>query len=91
MEIGNIEEKICLFFGVSLDELYSREIARKVSNARHYLWYILHYDFGMSNGQIAKRYDRTKRAVIMSISDLRFRVVQQREDRNIYNRIKKIL
>lgn len=90
-DIRTVEDAVCDFFGVNLEDVYSRTKNRKVSCARHYLWYILHEDYGMSNAQIARRYGRIKRRIVEYISKIRFRVANQKEDSEIYRLIKESL
>lgn len=89
-DIKDIEVGVCDFFEVSLEDVYSRTKNRKVSCARHFLWFILHEDYGMSNAQIAKRYGRIKRRVVEYISKIRFRVANQRGDALVYKELKEI-
>lgn len=90
-DIESIEQAVCEFFGVSVEEVHSRTKDRKISCARHFLWYILHEDFGMSNAQIAKRYGRIKRRVVEYISKIRFRVANQKGDAIIYRELKELV
>ena len=89
--IESIEQAVCDFFDVSIEEVHSRTKDRKVSCARHFLWYILHEDFGMSNAQIARRYGRIKRRVVEYISKIRFRVANQRGDAIIYKELRELV
>lgn len=90
-DIESIEQAVCGFFDVSLEDIYSRTKNRKVSCARHFLWYILHEDFGMSNAQIARRYGRIKRRVVEYISKIRFRVANQRGDAMLYRELRELV
>jgi chromosomal replication initiation ATPase DnaA len=90
-DIENIEHAVCNFFEVSVEDVHSRTKDRKISCARHFLWYILHEDFGMSNAQIAKRYGRIKRRVVEYISKIRFRVANQRGDAIIYKELRELV
>lgn len=90
-DIESIEQAVCGFFDVSLEDIYSRTKNRKVSCARHFLWYILHEDFGMSNARIARRYGRIKRRVVEYISKIRFRIANQRGDAIIYKELRELV
>lgn len=90
-DIESVEQAVCGFFDVSLEDIYSRTKNRKVSCARHFLWYILHEDFGMSNAQIARRYGRIKRRVVEYISKIRFRVANQRGDAMLYRELRELV
>ena len=89
--IDSIEQAVCDFFEVSVEDVQSRTKDRKISCARHFLWYILHEDFGMSNAQIARRYGRIKRRVVEYISKIRFRVANQRGDAIIYKELRELV
>ena len=89
--IESIEQAVCDFFEVSVEDVHSRTKDRKISCARHFLWYILHEDFGMSNAQIARRYGRIKRRVVEYISKIRFRVANQRGDAIICKELRELV
>lgn len=89
--IDEIEKSICNLFEVTKEDLYSRELKQNASNARHYLWLILHCHYGFSNLSIARKYKRARVTVIQYITQLKFRIKHQREDKEIYAEIKKIL
>lgn len=88
VDIIEIEEKVSDFFGVSREDLHSQSLKHRHANARHYLWYILHCHYGMSNLQIARRYNRARVTIIQYITQIKFRVKKQREDRAIYEALK---
>ena len=90
-DIESIEQAVCGFFAVSLEDIYSRTKNRKVPCARHFLWSLLHEDFGMSNAQIARRYGRIKRRVVEYISKIRFRVANQRGDAIICKELRELV
>lgn len=83
-----IEQIVCDAFGVRLEDIYERNSTRRASSARHMLWLILHDIVGYSNLEIARKYRRSRRKVIKYISEMRFRVENQREDINIFKDIK---
>ena len=87
LSIERIEDIVSDVFGVKKEGFYTLRGQRTLSTARHMLWYILHEHMGMSNKQIADRYVRSKRKVIKYISEMKFRVVNQRNDREFYKKI----
>lgn len=87
-DIQHIEQIVCNAFGVLLEDIYERNSTRRASSARHMLWLILHDIFGYSNLEVAKRYGRSRRKVVKYISEMRFRVENQREDINVFKDIK---
>lgn len=90
-DIERIEQVICDFFKVSSESLYQRQGTHREATARHFLWYILHTDFGMSNSKIAKRYIRSERATLRYRSEVKFRVANVGGDRRAYEKIKELL
>lgn len=89
VDITKIEKKICDFFGVSHEDLYSRDLKQDKANARHYLWFLLHCHYGISNLALARRYGRARITIIQYISQIKFRVEHQKEDIVTYEQIKK--
>lgn len=90
-DITHIEQAVCDYFNVSRESLYQRQGTHREATARHFLWYILHTDFGMSNPKIAKQYIRSERAVTRFRSEVKFRVANVGGDRRAYEEIKKSL
>lgn len=90
-DIGKVEQAVCDYFEVSRESLYKRQGTHSEGRARHFLWYILHTDFGVSNPKIAKRYERSERAVLRFRSEIKFRVNTFNDDRDIYDGIKERL
>lgn len=88
IDVIEIENRICDFFGVSHEDLYSKDLKQDKANARHYLWLILHCNYGMSNLNIARRYGRARVTVIQYITQLKFRIQHQREDIETYEKLK---
>lgn len=82
-----IESSICQLFGVDIESIYSRDMRRVVSNARHYLWFILHLHFGMSYLDIARQYKRSRRKVIQYCMEILFRVNNHKADKETYEKI----
>lgn len=81
--IDKIEEKICVHFGIDKNDMFCR--SRKNALARGYLWYILHYDNGLSANKIAKRYDRTSRVVFSLIAKIKYLIDTQKTYKEHYN------
>ena len=91
LNISAIEDKVIEVFGVAREGFYTRQGVKQVYTARHYLWLILHDIYGMSHKEIAVHYDRSRRMVAKFVSKMRFRVENQREDRALYDELKKHL
>lgn len=91
LNISSIEDVIMDLFHVDRDGFYTRQGVKQVYTARHFLWLILHDDMGMSHKEIAVHYDRSRRMVAKFVSKMRFRVNNQRQDKAIYEELKKLL
>lgn len=91
INITEVEDKVCDFFEISREDLYSRSLKQRHTNPRHYLWFILHCHYGMSNTAIARRYGKARVTVIQYITEIKFRILNQRDDKSLYEDIKKIL
>ena len=46
-KIDEIEMIVANHFGIEPQSIINRESKENVSNARYFLWYILHFDLGM--------------------------------------------
>lgn len=88
LNISLVEDKAFDFFGVDRESIYARQGVRKVYTARHFLWLLLHDECGMSHREICKRYGRSKRMIEKSVSNTRFVVSNQRQDKERYERLK---
>lgn len=85
--IENIEEKICNYFGVDKEMLVATSSYRQPSFARSYLWYILHYDCGLSVNKIAKQYGRTPRRINRVVSKIKYLIETQKAYKEHYEKI----
>lgn len=83
--IEKIEEKICEYFGVDKELLVATSSYRQPSFARSYLWYILHYDCGLSVNKIAKQYGRTPRRINRVVSKIKYLIETQKAYKEHYN------
>lgn len=61
--IEKIEREVCAYFNVTEQELINKSMSNVVSNARHFLWYILHFKMEMSPLSISKIYFRLPRTI----------------------------
>lgn len=85
------EQIICKVFETERECIYDRHIRWDYFNPRHYLWFILHYHYGLSNLEIARQYGRSRRKVIQYISEIKFRISNQRADKEMFENIKQLL
>jgi chromosomal replication initiation ATPase DnaA len=83
--VQKIEEKVCNYFGIDKRLVVGKNHIINASLARGYLWYILHYDYGMSVNVIAKHYQRNSRSVHKLIAKVKYLVTTQRLYKEHYN------
>lgn len=61
--IDKIEHEVCSYFKISEQDIINKDNSELVSNARHFLWYILHFKLNMSPLTISKIYLRLPRSI----------------------------
>lgn len=59
--IENTEKVVANHFGISVEDMVQGGKARKITDARHFLWYILYYVYGFKISFITQRYGITRR------------------------------
>ena len=91
INICDIENEVSSYFGVNVSDFYMRLGVRNIYTARHYLWLLLHDEYGLSHREISKIYPQSKRMIEKAISGIRFRVENQRQDRERYEALKSLL
>lgn len=70
-----VEGVIIDYFSIcDADVLKSRRRDENTNNARFYLWYILHYDFGFSFSNLSKLYCKTARNIVAIVSKTKYRI-----------------
>lgn len=82
-----IIELIANYFGFEYGDLIEKSNKVKVSNARNYAYYILHYDYGYSANKIAKHFGRTRGTIFAQIADIKYLIKNIKMYRNEYNSI----
>lgn len=85
--IDKISEEVCKYFDVSEQDIVNKDKKEKPSNARYFLWYILHYEMRLSVRMIADTYIRAERNVYKGISKIRCGLRTQSYYRTIYNEL----
>lgn len=65
-----IEQIIANHFGITHEELLT-DACRSASDARHFLWYVLHTILGYSSNSIGRRYSVSTRNVLFYSSMVR--------------------
>ena len=88
-----IIDKICSFFNIKKDSIIAKSNKQDVSTIRNYTYYILHYEYNYSVGQIAKRFSRCRREINYRVSETKYRVehfaVNKKEYQSIIDAINK--
>lgn len=84
--LEQVEKSVCNFFGVTIDDIISRNITANITMARGYIYYILHVDKGISVNKIANSYFRTTRAVFWHINKVKH-LLKQRAYAENYRKI----
>ena len=85
-----IEQIIANHFGITHEELLT-DSTRPASDARHFLWYILHAILGYSSNSIGKRYGVSQRNVLFYSSMVRDGIHNQPFYATNFRRIQKSL
>lgn len=89
--IENLEKCICTFFSIDKDLLIGKNHLKQPSLARGYLWYILHYDYKLSDRYIAIAYKRNTRTVRKMIAKMKYSIDNLKYYKNDYNIIKSLI
>lgn len=82
--IDEIAEEVCKYFNVSEQQIISRDCTENVSNARYFLWYILHYEMRLSAKKLSNIYFREPRNVFRGISKIKQGIKNQPYYKAIY-------
>lgn len=61
--IDKIEKEICSYFKIREQDIINKDNSEVISNARHFLWYMLHFKLSMSPLTISKIYFRLPRTI----------------------------
>ena len=83
-EIEKMEDILCKYFRIEKNDIISDIRAQKNSVARYFLWYILHYELGISFLAIGRLYFRTPRTIKLGCSKMRLRIKTHRHYKSIY-------
>lgn len=86
-----VEMEVCDYMGVNNRVIYERSLKEIVCNAKYMIWYILHYDYGLSVGLLSKTYYLTRRNIQIGIAKVKAGIKYQPYYRNIYDTLKERL
>ena len=80
-------EEICSIMNVDIADVISRKRSKQIDNARSFVFYIAHCNFGYSVGELSRMFGRTRRAVFTSIANTKTCLQYIRETKATYNLI----
>lgn len=84
-----IFKKVSEFFVADESEFWGYCRKAEVCDARHMMWYVLHYEFGISSNQISKKFKRNIRTIKRGISRIKYMIEYYPEFRKQYQEISK--
>jgi len=80
-------EQVFTYFKIDKDIALTSNRSRDVSDARHMIWYLLHYNYDYSSFLIAKIFNKNRRSVMSGIANTKFFIENMPDDSNDYNNI----
>lgn len=89
--IENLENTICDLFEIQKQTLCEKNHLKRESLARGYLWYILHYDYKLSNKKIAMHYERNIRTVQKMIAKMKYLIDNLKSYKSEYDKIRSFM
>ena len=84
-------ERIANFFGYTTEDVMRKDKSHKVSNARNFIFYILHAKCGMSSKAIAKKFNRGARHIKHQNSTTKYRVENFKDYKDTYIKLEATL
>lgn len=81
-----VENAVCRYFNVSVDDLASSKRRSDVAMARGLVIYILHKTFHLSASKLAMEYKRTVRAIFWHVDKISY-LIKQRAYKEMYEQI----
>lgn len=82
--IKNVEQQVCDFFALPIEDVFSKNTKRDLTLARHFVIYILHKDFGLSNNELAKRHNCSWRNICYICSNINSYLKYDKKYKNYY-------
>lgn len=74
----------CIYFKTTKDDLIGKT-DYKNTLPRHMIWYYMHNVQNLSNKQIGDLFNRDKRSVMYGISNMRYRISNQKKYSDMYD------
>lgn len=87
--MDKVIENICVYYHINKDKVIEKTNKQEISIIRNYIYYILHYDYNFSIGQIAKKFNRCRREINYRVSEVKYRIEYFTKNKNEYNEILK--
>lgn len=87
MNIDDTIEKIANFFGFTKEAVLGKDNSHKISQARNFIYYILHFDCGCSSATIAKKMCRSARHIQHQNSITKYHVENFKPFQATYNQV----
>lgn len=87
MNIDDTIEKIANFFGFSTNEVLGKDNSHKISQARNFIYYILHFDCGCSSATIAKKMCRSTRHIVRQNALTKYQVENFKPSKATYQQV----
>lgn len=88
-DIDYLKDFLVRYFNISMEDLYSNSKKGNHVLARFLLWYLLHYEFGVSSYVLAQEYKKSRRNIMIALSKFRNGITTQKYYRDIYENFKK--
>lgn len=77
--IEQVEQVICDFFGVNIDDVYNKNRKSAVALARHFLLFILNTHYSCSQTSLSKRYNRNLFVVHHSVKQTKYYIEHDKQ------------
>lgn len=84
IDIEETIEKVANFFGYTTADVVKKDKSHDVSNARNFIFYILHCKCGMSSNAIAKKFERGVRHIKHQNATTKYRVENFKDFKDTY-------
>ena len=85
-QIENVEQQVCDFFALPIEEVFSKSTRRDLTLARHFVIYILHKHYKVSLSKLANRYKCSKRNIEITCANIGFFVEYDKKYQNYYKK-----
>lgn len=76
--------QVANFFGFTPEQLKEKDASAKVSKARNFLYYVLHFDYNYSSAKISKAMNRTQRQVVRQNAITKYRIENFKDYNDLY-------